>query len=35
MLLILEGASRGPALKIQQHLERISQLPKPKQKMLM
>lgn len=26
---------RGPAPKIQQHLERISQLPKPKQKMLM
>lgn len=26
---------RGPAAKIQQHLERISRLPKPKQKMLM
>ena len=26
---------RGPAPKLQQHLERISQLPKPKQRVLM
>jgi len=28
-------AKRGPAPKLQQHMERISQLPKPKQKFVM
>lgn len=36
--LMAEGAraprKRGPASQLQQHLERISQLPKPKQRML-
>ena len=31
----LAPRKRGPAPKVQQNLERISQLPKPKQKMLM
>lgn len=29
------GAKRGPAPKLQRHLERISQLPKPKQRAVM
>jgi hypothetical protein len=37
--LMAEGAhaprKRGPVSQLQQHLERISQLPKPKQRMLL
>jgi transcriptional regulator with XRE-family HTH domain len=32
---VKRAAKRGPAPKLQQHMERISQLPKPKQKFVM